>query len=132
MKMNSIEKIIDLCDKYEDETLKLRRKTHENPELYHKEYQTSRMVETYLLKYSSEIYKGLNVENPKEYILKDAKPIMASEDFGFFSEVIPSLYYMVGRGDNGPGHSSKFFVDEKWIKICTRTMTIASIKYLEE
>ena len=47
--MYSIEKIIDICDKYEDETITLRRKIHENPELSHKEYETSNMVEEYLL-----------------------------------------------------------------------------------
>ena len=57
---------------------------------------------------------------------------MAAEDFGFFSQKIPSLYYMVGTGDIAPGHSSKFFVDEKWIKFCTRTMVIATLSYLQD
>ena len=55
---------------------------------------------------------------------------MASEDFGFYSEQLPSIYYMVGTGDYAPGHSSTFYVDEKWIKFCTRTMLIGALKIL--
>lgn len=79
-----------------------------------------------------EIYTGFDMVDQKEYILKDANPIMAAEDFGFFSQKIPSLYYMVGTGDIGPGHSSRFFVDEKWIRLCTRTMVMATMSYLQD
>lgn len=71
-----------------------------------------------------------NKNSPDKYILKDAQPIMASEDFGFYSEQLPSIYYMVGTGDYAPGHSSTFYVDEKWIKFCTRTMLIGALKIL--
>ena len=76
------------------------------------------------------IYKGLNIENPSKYILKDAKPTMAADDFGFFSEKIPTVYYIVGTGDKAPNHSSKFYVNEDYIKLCTRTMVLAAIDYL--
>lgn len=78
------------------------------------------------------IYKNLNLLNPKENILREAEPIMAADDFGFFSEQVPTLYYMIGTGDRAPGHSSKFHVDEEWIKLCTRTMVIATINYLNK
>lgn len=65
-----------------------------------------------------------------KYILKDASPIMAAEDFGFYSKRVPSTYYMVGTGDYGSGHSSTFYVDEKWIKFCTRTMIMGALKIL--
>jgi len=38
---------------------------------------------------------------------------------------------MIGTGDYGPQHSSKFFVDEKYIKLCTRTMTLAVSELLD-
>lgn len=79
---------------------------------------------------ATKIYKGFGIKDPKKLIVKDAKAIMAAEDFGFFSQKIPTLYYMVGTGDRAPGHSSKFFVDEDYIKLCTRTMVLASLFYL--
>lgn len=101
------------------------------PSVYNNEYLTEHISKTF--KNSAlNIYKGLNIENPIEYILRDAQPIMASEDFGFFSEKIPTLYYMIGTGDTAPGHSSRFLVDEDYIKLCTRTMVIASVVYLND
>lgn len=74
------------------------------------------------------IYKE---NNPKEYIFRNAQAIMAAEDFGFFSEKTPTLYYMVGTGNYAPSHSSKFYVDENWIKFCTRTMALAALEILD-
>ena len=69
-------------------------------------------------------------EDLGEYIVADSKPLMNAEDFGFIASQIPSTYYMVGTGDYAPHHSSKFFVDEKYIKLCTRTMTLAALEFL--
>ena len=55
---------------------------------------------------------------------------MNAEDFGFIASKVPSTYYMVGTGNYGPNHSPKFFVDEKYIKLCTRTMVLAALEYL--
>lgn len=101
------------------------------PSVYNDKEQTKLLLEVFE-EQARNLYKSFNIENPKSYIIGDAKPILASEDFGFFSQEVPSVYYMVGTGDNAPGHSSKFLVDEEWIKLCTRTMTLASVNYLNE
>ncbi|MCR3956827.1 MAG: amidohydrolase [Gudongella sp.] len=64
-------------------------------------------------------------------VVLDAKPVMAAEDFGFISERVESLYYKVGTGEYGPGHSPTFDVDERWIKFCTRTMILACLRLME-
>ena len=51
--------------------------------------------------------------------------------FAFIAKRVPSVYYMVGTGDHAPGHSSKFLVDEKYIKLCTRTMVLGALELLE-
>lgn len=71
-------------------------------------------------------------EDLERYIIGDSKPLMNAEDFGFISSQVPSTYYMVGTGDYAPNHSSKFFVDEKYIKLCTRTMTLAALEFLQD
>lgn len=66
----------------------------------------------------------------KEYIISKSKPLMNAEDFGFIASKVPSTYYMVGTGEYGPNHSPDFFVDEKYIKLCTRTMVLSALEYL--
>ena len=57
--------------------------------------------------------------------------MLTADDFGYISAKHPSTYYMVGTGDYAPGHSSDYFVDEKYIKLCTRTMVLATLELLK-
>lgn len=59
------------------------------------------------------------------------RPLLTADDFAFIAKRVPSVYYMVGTGDHAPGHSSKFLVDEKYIKLCTRTMVLGALELLE-
>ncbi len=74
------------------------------------------------------IYKENDIN---KYIINH-KPLLTADDFGYISNIVPSTYYMVGTGDFAPGHSPKFFVDEKYIKLCTRTMALAALEYLND
>lgn len=74
------------------------------------------------------IYKENDIN---KYIINH-KPLLTADDFGYISNIVPSTYYMVGTGDFAPGHSPKFFVDERYIKLCTRTMALAAMKYLND
>lgn len=74
------------------------------------------------------IYKENDIN---KYIINH-KPLLTADDFGYISNIVPSTYYMVGTGDFAPGHSSKFFVDERYIKLCTRTMALAALEYLND
>ena len=73
-----------------------------------------------------------NENDLKKYIIDDSKPLMTAEDFGFIAGQVPSTYFMVGTGDYAAGHSPDFFVDEKYIKLCTRTMVLAALEYLNK
>lgn len=70
-------------------------------------------------------------ENDVGRYVSEHKPLMTADDFGYLSQIIPSVYYMVGTGDYAPQHSSKFFADEKCIKLCTRTMAAGALRLLD-
>lgn len=74
----------------------------------------------------SYLKEGTNV------FITEHKPLLTADDFGFIASKVPSTYYMVGTGDHAPAHSSNFFVDEDYIKLCTRTMTIAALEALKD
>ena len=77
-----------------------------------------------------DIKKDVSNKDTHKYIVNH-KPLLTADDFGYLSDLIPSVYFMIGTGDYGPQHSSKFFVDEKYIKLCTRTMTLAVLELLD-
>ncbi|WP_409227654.1 M20 metallopeptidase family protein [Gudongella sp. SC589] len=84
----------------------------------------------------NELVSDIDMDSPGETclegcVIQDAQPVMAAEDFGFISQRVESLYYKVGTGNYGPGHSPTFDVDERWIKFCTRTMVLACLKLME-
>ena len=64
--------------------------------------------------------------------LRTYKALLTADDFGYISHQVPSTYYMIGTGDFSPIHTSNFCVDEKYIKLCTRTMALAAMEYLKE
>ena len=57
---------------------------------------------------------------------------LAAEDFGFYSQKAPSCFMKIGVGLGSPNHNPNFKVDEKYIKIFTRTMALLAIKYLNK
>ncbi|HZX69992.1 MAG TPA: amidohydrolase [Rhodanobacter sp.] len=68
----------------------------------------------------------------------EAKPWMASEDFAYFAEAVPSVYFFVGATPQGQdaakapsNHSPKFFLDEGALKTGMESMLQASLDYLD-
>lgn len=61
----------------------------------------------------------------KENIVKTA-PTMASEDFAFFMEKVPSFMYWFGSGEEGreknPLHTKNFYASDKGIKTAAETL----------
>lgn len=55
---------------------------------------------------------------------------LIAEDFGFYSERVPSCFIQVGTGAYAPAHSPGFRVDEGCVKLCTRLMAAAAIEFL--
>ncbi len=76
-----------------------------------------------------DINPDFKVKDLNKYILQH-DPLLTADDFGHMSQLFPSLYYMVGTGDFAPLHSSGFLADERYIKLCTRTMTLAALSLL--
>ncbi|WP_114240359.1 amidohydrolase [Dyella sp. C9] len=67
----------------------------------------------------------------------EAKPWMASEDFAYFAQEVPSVYFFVGSTPLGQdaskapaNHSPKFFMDEGALTIGMESMLQATLDYL--
>ncbi|MCM1989970.1 M20 metallopeptidase family protein [Oceanirhabdus seepicola] len=78
---------------------------------------------------------GLNV--PQNFDIKNLikvidKPMLGSEDFGFYAQKIPASFIFVGSGDSAPPHNSKFMVDEKVFKLTLNILASAAVKYLND
>lgn len=72
------------------------------------------------------------VHRGKEYNLYEVyDPILAGEDFGFFSDLVPACYISIGAGDFAPQHNPKFMVDEDMFKISLNLMSAVAIDYLK-
>lgn len=65
-----------------------------------------------------------------DLLIRETEPILGAEDYGFYTQRIPSCFYRVATGDASPAHSSKFMVEEKYIKLCTRSMANLALSYL--
>ncbi len=68
----------------------------------------------------------------------EARPWMASEDFAYFADAVPGVYFFVGATPPGQdaakapaNHSPKFFLDEGALKIGMESMLQASLDYLD-
>lgn len=68
----------------------------------------------------------------EEWLVRETKPILGAEDYGFYTQRIPSCFYRVATGDTAPAHSPHFLVQEPYIKLCTRSMSSLAISYLME
>lgn len=62
----------------------------------------------------------------------------ASEDFSFFAQQVPGLYFFLGVTPEGqdpataaPNHNPKFFVDERALVVGTRALSALTINYLQ-
>ncbi|HVT04789.1 MAG TPA: M20 family metallopeptidase [Thermoanaerobaculia bacterium] len=63
-------------------------------------------------------------------------PVMGAEDFGFFSDRIPSFYFKLGiankeRGITANIHTAQFDIDEKSLLIGARAVTNLMMDYLQ-
>lgn len=56
---------------------------------------------------------------------------LASDDFGFYSQQVPSCYIMMGVGEGEPVHTPGFRPDERYIKLASRVMASAAIRFLQ-
>lgn len=105
------------------------------PSVYNDEKLTEKVKDRFTQNYLAciqEIAPAIYREEDARAYVIDHKPMLTADDFGYLSGRIPSVYFMVGTGDQAPGHSSKFFVEEAYIKLCTRMMLTALFALLED
>lgn len=67
-----------------------------------------------------------------KYVFDLDKPFLGAEDFGFYSQERPSCFFRVGTGNETSVHTPQFMVDEKYMKLCVRTMAISALEYLND
>ncbi|MEG2659419.1 MAG: M20 family metallopeptidase [Oscillospiraceae bacterium] len=89
----------------------------------------SKVIETNAKKLYADINSG---DIPSPYLKTGACPGLIAEDFGFYSQKVPSCFIMVGVGEGAPTHSPEFCPDEAYIKLCTRAMALLAVSYLNE
>jgi amidohydrolase len=70
------------------------------------------------------------ISGPAQEIIKIDKPRLASEDFGFYSEKVPSCLYWVGIGSLISLHSSDFTINEDIAKITIPLMSLTALSVL--
>lgn len=101
------------------------------PSVYNDERLTSMIKNEFIENYSV-MMNDIDSKraNRTDLINKERDTMLGAEDFGFFAQNVPSCFYMVGTGHYAPAHNPNFFVNEDYIKLCTRTMLIAALKYL--
>jgi amidohydrolase len=70
--------------------------------------------------------------------VKETNVITASEDYSFFAQKIPSVFFFVGitPADQDPllapsNHSDFFYLDERGIPVAMHAMTQVVLDYLE-
>ena len=83
--------------------------------------------------YAPRWMRGIGQELPgAECLVREQRPILGAEDYGFYTQRVPSCFYRVATGNRSPAHSPRFFVEEPYIKLCTRSMTTLALRYLRE
>lgn len=73
-----------------------------------------------------------NYKEKKINLYEVRNPILAAEDFGFYSKLIPACYISIGGGNFAPQHNPKFMVDEDVFKISLSLTAYLAIKFLKE
>jgi amidohydrolase len=60
----------------------------------------------------------------------EIKPLTIAEDFSYYSHQIPSVFFLLGTGDQSPLHTPTFSVNEDIFKIGPVLLSSAAINYL--
>jgi len=68
--------------------------------------------------------------------VKRVLPVMGAEDFGYFSDRVPSFYFKLGiaskaRGIGSPLHTAMFDIDEESLVVGAKAVTNLMIDYLQ-
>ena len=75
-------------------------------------------------------YKAAELAVGKEHVI-DSEPCMASEDFSYFGEYVPSFFYWVGSGEpgvyNAPWHDANFRVADGYFEAAVPVLSAPAL-----
>jgi amidohydrolase len=70
------------------------------------------------------------ISGPVQEMIKIDSPRLAAEDFGFYSQKVPSCLYWLGTGSSIPLHSSDFTLNEDIAKVALPLLSLAALAIL--
>ncbi|MGI6579023.1 MAG: amidohydrolase [Saccharofermentanales bacterium] len=77
--------------------------------------------------------ESANIEGMNDVL--DCGPLPSSEDFAYYTEIVPSCFFFIGakpQGESYPHHHPKFDIDEKSMLYAAKAMAAVVDKYMEE
>lgn len=92
----------------------------------------SEFVGNALTRHADGIYQDLGDGQPEQWLITGERPLLGAEDFGFYSQKAPSCLIWAGVGGDAPKHSPEFHIDERYIKLCTRSMAAVALEFLTQ
>lgn len=86
------------------------------------------------IEHETDLFEGIMSDGhaPENWMLTGNRFMMGAEDFGFYSQKAPSCMIWVGTGGHVSQHNPNFIVEEPYIKLCTRAMSLFAVKYLTQ
>ena len=67
----------------------------------------------------------------QDYLMDDPGTELGAEDFGFYSQKVPSLFLWIGTGLGPQAHNNQFMINENCLVYMTRLMVSLSIQLLK-
>lgn len=96
------------------------------------DHQLTQFVVDTLSNNADGLYSGIACGKPPEQFMRTGNQVaLIAEDFGFYSQKVPACFVQVGTGYYADAHNQKFAVDEEYIKLCTRSLALMAMKYLD-
>ena len=91
----------------------------------------TKFVSATIESYANKLYEGITDGLPEGYLVTEQRPLLAGEDFGFYSQIAPSCLVWISTGGRVSKHSPAFTVEEKYIKLCKRSMAMVAVDFLK-
>ena len=94
--------------------------------------QLTQFVEHLIRDNTESLYAGIEAGIPADYVDTNPGQSLGAEDFGFYAQKAPSCFIFIGTGEYAPAHSQKFQVDENYIQLCTRLMSLFALEFMNQ
>lgn len=90
------------------------------------------LISGFYAEHETDLFDGISADGraPENWMLTGNRFMLAAEDFGFYTQKVPSCLIWIGTGGNAPNHNPGFMVEEPYIKLCTRAMALFAAEFL--